>query len=85
MDDQEDRVPASMTPEERAAEVRKAFTSEPESEWTFMLEDSVAAAIRAAILEEREACAKATEAVIECCECVEGNHGRGARAIRARA
>ena len=46
-----------MTPEERAAEVRKAFTSEPESMWTRGLENYVAAAIRAAVLEEREACA----------------------------
>lgn len=53
------------------------------------LEAEITWAIRAAVAEEREACAKLAEQTNDCCECgdvicCKGTHCRTAAAIRAR-
>jgi hypothetical protein len=54
-------MPQSMTPEERATEVARDFAGEVYWHEADAI-DAIAAAIRAAIAEEREACAQVAEA-----------------------
>jgi hypothetical protein len=75
-----------MTPEERVADLVR-HGCPPEANHTYGLPDAcsgcVADAIRAAVAEEREACARVAEATNDCCECTTDDCCKGAYCVTA--
>lgn len=70
---------------DRGAFLRRAFNLCPVSHpFTAPCDccHSIGIALRAAYDEGLERAARLAEPVIECCECLDGNHGRAAKAIR---